>query len=97
VRRIAARTHELASALKDRLAAIPGVRVVTPRSHRLSAGIVAFDVEELPSDTVVSRLRDQGVIGSVAPYPSALVRLTPSIHNNMADIEAAADAMRASV
>lgn len=97
VEHIATRTHELAGALKERLATIPGVSVVTPRSGRLSSGIVAFEADGLPSDTVVRRLRDRAVIASVAPYPSALVRLTPSIHNSLGDVEAAAEAVRSSL
>lgn len=97
VERIAARTHELASALKERLADTPGVRVITPLSERLSAGIVAFEVEGLSSDVIMARLRERGVIASVAPYPSALVRLTPSIRNNMDEVHRAAEAVRGSV
>ena len=94
VERIAARTHELGSALKEALRSVPGVRVVTPTSPLLSAGIVAFEVDGTASDRVVARLRAQRVIASVAPYPSALVRLTPSIHNSLDEVEAAARALR---
>nr|WP_245218797.1 aminotransferase class V-fold PLP-dependent enzyme [Rubellimicrobium aerolatum] len=97
VARIAARTRELAGALKDGLAGVRGVTVVTPRSERLSAGIVAFRAEGVRSGAVVRRLRERGVIASVAPYPSQLVRLTPSIINSEAEIEAAVAAVRASV
>lgn len=96
VERIAARTRDLASALKEALARVPGVRVVTPASPALSSGIVAFEVEGLESGQVVRRLRERGVIASVAPYPSSLVRLTPSIVNGFSDIDAAAAALQAS-
>lgn len=96
VERIAARTHELASALKERLAAVPGVTLVTPSSPSLSSGITAFSVDGQSSEEVVAKLRRSGVIASVAPYRSALVRLTPSIRNRMDEVEAAVEALRAS-
>ena len=71
--------------------------MVTPRSERLSSGIVTFEVQGIPSEEVVARLRSQGVIASVAPYPSGLVRLTPSIRNRMDEVEAAVEALQASV
>ncbi|WP_375261929.1 aminotransferase class V-fold PLP-dependent enzyme [Palleronia sp.] len=92
--RVAERTHTLAGDLKDALAGIRGVSVVTPRQPGLSAGIVCFDVEGLEPEEVVSRLRSRSVVASVAPYPSAHVRLTPSIRNSEAEIEAAARAVR---
>ena len=90
VERIAARTHELAPALKERLVEVREVTVVSPASPWLSSGIVAFDVAGVPSEQVVRRLRERGVVASVAPYPSALVRLTPSIRNSSDEVEAAA-------
>jgi len=82
--------HELASALKERLVEVREVTVATAASPRLSSGIVAFDVAGVTSEQVVRRLRERGVVASVAPYPSALVRLTPSIRNSSDEVEAAA-------
>ncbi len=95
--RVASRTHELAGALKEALAGIDRIDVRTPRDSALSSGIVAFDVEGMSSAEMVSRLRDRGVVASVAPYPSALVRLTPSIINSSAEIDRAAHAVRDSM
>ena len=91
--RVAARTHELATALKEVLDEAPGVAVRTPQDTRLSAGIVAFDVEGLSPDAVVSRLRRQRIVASVSPYARPYVRLTPSIRNSEAEIEQVAAAM----
>ena len=91
---IAARTHGLAFALKEALSSVGGVEVRTPREADLSSGIVTFDVEGLASDAVVSRLRERSIVASVAPYPSALVRLTPSIRNTEDEVEQAAAAVR---
>lgn len=92
--RIAERTHELAGMLKDALAEISGVTVVTPRSDALSAGIVSFDVDGSNPGQTVSRLRDRGIVASVAPYATPHVRLTPSIRNTQAEIEHVAAAMQ---
>ena len=58
--RVAARTTEQATALKDGLAEIPGVRLVTPAAEDLSAGIVCFDVDGTEPFEVVGRLADAG-------------------------------------
>src|SRR4029079_9803761 len=43
--RAATRTHALAQRLKNGLAEVKGVRLVTPQASNLSAGIVCFEVE----------------------------------------------------
>ncbi|MBP7703860.1 MAG: aminotransferase class V-fold PLP-dependent enzyme [Caulobacter sp.] len=91
---VQARTRELAGRLKTGLSQIPGVTVRTPMDPRLSAGIVSFDVAGLSADGVVSRLRNQRVIGSAAPYATRHVRLTPSIRNTTEDVDYALNAMR---
>lgn len=91
---VATRTHELASALKETLARIPGVTVRTPRDPAVSAGIVSFDVDGLDAPAAVRRLREHRVIASAAPYARRHVRLTPSIRNTMAEIDRAAEAVR---
>lgn len=95
--RIAARTRDLAGALKAALASLEGVTVWTPPEDNLSSGIVAFKVAGVSSSEVVSRLRSRGVIASVAPYPSSLVRLTPSIRNTEAEIDETVQHLRDSV
>lgn len=87
------RTHALATRLKAELKAVPGVSVKTPDTPDLSAGIVSFDVEGSAPAQVVARLRQRGVIGSVAPYARPHVRLTPSIVNSEADLERAVSAL----
>jgi isopenicillin-N epimerase len=92
---VARRTAELATQLKEGLAAMPHVTLVTPRSPRLSAGIVAFDVAGMSAQQVVSRLREWKVIASVAPYARPHARLTPSIRNFPHEIDFALQAIRA--
>ena len=66
--RVVARNVEQATLLKEGLAAIPGLRLVTPLDPAVSAGIVCVDVPgTLPRDAVLS-LREQGVVASATPY-----------------------------
>src|SRR5690606_18107219 len=64
---VAERTTDLATQLKQGLATMPHVRLITPMSPQLSAGIVSFDVVGMSPEAAVARLRDFRVIGSVAP------------------------------
>lgn len=84
---IAERTHTLAGQLKEGLAAIAGVRLVTPMSSDLSAGIVSFDIDGLRPAETVGRLRERGIVASVSPYVDSHARLTPSIRNTPEEIE----------
>lgn len=79
--RVAARTHELAMRTMTGLAEMSHVRLTTPLDAGLSAGIVAFDVAGMSPRTVVRRLRDEGIVATVAPYAVRHVRLTPSVRN----------------
>lgn len=93
-KQVADRTAELADQMKAGLAAMPRVRLATPRSRDLSAGIVAFEVAGLTPAQAVARLREWRVIGSVAPYARPLIRLTPSIRNTPDEVEFALKAVR---
>jgi selenocysteine lyase/cysteine desulfurase len=93
--RVAARTRELASALKDGLAGIAGVRLVTPRSAELSAGLVCCEVDGMPPEGAVSRLRAAGVIATSTPYKPSYLRFGPTVANSEQDVEAALRAVRA--
>ncbi|MEH6663941.1 MAG: aminotransferase class V-fold PLP-dependent enzyme [Brevundimonas sp.] len=92
--RVEARTDHLASRLKAGLAEIGGVALRTPASTDLSAGIVSFDVAGMGPWPAVRALRDRGVVASVAPYATQHVRLTPSIRNSVAEVDAALAALR---
>ena len=91
--RVAARIHELAGRCKDGLASIPKVRLYTPRSPALSAGIVCFDVGNLPADDVVSHLREKKIIASETPYAASYARLTPGLLNTPEEIDRAVAAV----
>ena len=55
-KRIADRIHELNTLCKNGLSEIKRVKLYTPRSPELSAGIVCFDVEGLAPEEVVKKL-----------------------------------------
>jgi selenocysteine lyase/cysteine desulfurase len=95
--RVAERTRQLAAQLKEGLAGISQITLQTPRSNELSAGIVSFDVEGASAAAVVNRLRERRIVASVAPYSVPHVRLTPSIQNTPAEIEAVMQEIRALV
>ena len=70
-----ARIAELATRLKEGLADITKVRLVTPMSPELSAGIVCFEVDGVSPITAVERLRDEHrIAASVTPYRVPYVR-----------------------
>jgi selenocysteine lyase/cysteine desulfurase len=92
--RIAARTRELATRLKDGLAGLPGVRLVTPRDPELSAGIVCCEVTGSPAPDVVERLRrEHGILATVTPYREQYVRFGTSVVTTPEQVDAAVAAL----
>jgi isopenicillin-N epimerase len=87
--RVMARTHELATQLKAGLKTLPNVTVITPLSSDLSSGIISFDIDGFSARNAVRALRERRVVASAAPYATPHVRLTPSITNSPADVDAA--------
>jgi selenocysteine lyase/cysteine desulfurase len=86
--RAAARTHSLAQRLKRGLGEVKGVRLVTPDSSALSAGIVCFQVDGRDPFDVVDRLYARArVVASVTPYAARYVRLGPSILNTPREVD----------
>jgi selenocysteine lyase/cysteine desulfurase len=92
--RVAERTHQLATAIKDGLAAIPTVRVRTPRSTELSAGIVCCEVSGYSPAEAVTRLARANVLASPTPYATSYLRFGPSILTNESDVDTALAAVR---
>ena len=80
--RVAGRIHSLNTRLKQGLAAVPGVRIYTPMSEELSAGLVCFDVGNLRPQTVVDRLHERKIIATVTPYATSYVRLAAGLLTN---------------
>jgi len=93
--RIAQRTHQLASALKEGLSAMPHVTLRTPMTSALSAGIVCCEVDGMNPWTAVRRLREAGIVATVTPYAERYLRFSPSVRNSPAEIDRALRAVRA--
>jgi selenocysteine lyase/cysteine desulfurase len=93
--RVAARTRELASALKDGLVGLTGVRLITPRAPEVSAGLVCCEVDGIRPDEAVSRLRAAGVVATSTPYRVSYLRFGPTVANSDRDLEAALRAVSA--
>jgi selenocysteine lyase/cysteine desulfurase len=93
--RVAARIHELGTRCKQGLAAIPKVKLHTPMSEALSAGITCFEVEGIPPKTVVERLFARKIIASDSPYLPCYARLTPGLLNTPEEVDQAVAAVKA--
>jgi selenocysteine lyase/cysteine desulfurase len=93
--RVQERIHSLNTLAKDGLAAMPHVKLHTPRSAELSSGIICFEVDGLRPDDVVSKLREKGIIASSSPYRVSYPRIAPSLINNEAEVERTLQAIRA--
>jgi isopenicillin-N epimerase len=93
--RVEARIRALARRLKEGLAAIEGVTVVTPMADELSAGIVCFDVAGRTPGEVIRGLRERGIVGSVTPYRPPHARFSPAIFNGEEEIDRALEEVRA--
>jgi isopenicillin-N epimerase len=84
---VAERIHTLNDQCKEGLAAIPRVRLYTPRGSKLSAGLISFEIEGMKSADVVKKLHDRGIIASTAPYRESYARVAPSLLNTPEEIE----------
>ncbi len=91
--RVAARTTEQASSLKQELAGVDGITVVTPADPEVSAGIVCVDVRGMPPANAVMGLRERGIVASATPYRQSYLRLGPSIVTTPEEVEAAVAAV----
>jgi isopenicillin-N epimerase len=90
------RIRTLARRLRAGLADMRGVRLRTPASEALSAGLVCFEVAGRDPSDVVARLAARRIVASVTPYARRYVRLGPGIVNSTADIDAVLRALRSS-
>ena len=91
--RVAERTHAQATQLKEGLTDLRGVRVVTPMSEELSAGIVCFELEGRAPFESLAALERQRISASVTPYRQPFLRLGPSIVTTPEEVDAAIEAI----
>jgi selenocysteine lyase/cysteine desulfurase len=92
--RIAERIAVQATQLKEGLATIPSVPLVTPDDPAMSAGIVCCEVDGMAPADAVEALRAAGVVASVTPYARQYVRFGPSIVTTPAQMDRVVDAVR---
>ncbi len=94
-RRVQDRIHTLNRQLKEGLRKISNVRLFTPMSEQLSAGITCFMIGSLPAQAVVDKLFERKIVASVTPYKASYARLTPGLMNSEAEVDKALEAVRA--
>jgi selenocysteine lyase/cysteine desulfurase len=93
--RVAARITDQASQLKEGLAGLDGVRLVTPVSPGLSAGIVCCEIDGLDAATANARLRaEHKIAASVTPYAQQYLRFGPGIVTTPEQIDRTIAAVR---
>ncbi|HEX7831195.1 MAG TPA: aminotransferase class V-fold PLP-dependent enzyme, partial [Thermoanaerobaculia bacterium] len=92
--RIVQRIESLNTLAKQKLAAMKHVRLRTPMSPALSAGINCFDVDGIGPEEVVERLKRQRIIASTSPYTVSYPRLSFGIANDERDVERAVEVIR---
>lgn len=92
--RVAGRIRELNDQCKAGLAANPKVKLHTPISPDLSAGLVAFEVAGVTPADVVKQLSARNIVASTSPYAVTYARLAPSLVNTADEVERAVRAVR---
>jgi len=93
--RVTARIHELARHCKEGLAAIPSVKLHTPRADALSAGLVCFEVAGKTPKAVVDHLATRKIVASTTPYATSFARFSPSLLNTPEEVDRAVAEVRA--
>ena len=83
------RIHQLNTQTKEGLAKMSHVKLYTPMSSELSAGLACFDVDGISAQEVVTRMHDKGIIMSSTPYRESYARFAPSLINNENEIDRA--------
>ena len=91
--KIEARTHQLSKMLKEGMKEMKHVKLHTPVSASLSAGINCFEVEGMKPEDVVKKLHGKNIIGNTTPYRKVYARLTPSIVNTEVEVKVCLEAL----
>lgn len=91
---MAARIRELNDQCKAGLAANPRVKLHTPMSGELSAGLVTFEVDGVAPAEVVRQLLERRIVASTSPYAITYARLAPSLVNTPEEVEHAVRTVR---
>ena len=91
--KIEGRTHQLSTQLKAGLKEMKHVKLHTPVSPRLSAGINCFEIEGMKPEAVAKKLLEKKIVGNNSPYKISYARLTPSIVNTEEEVRICLDAV----
>ncbi|GAA0919951.1 aminotransferase class V-fold PLP-dependent enzyme [Nonomuraea longicatena] len=94
--RVHARIQALAARLKSGLAELRHVRLATPASPALSAGLVCLSIDGMQPIEAVGRLRlEHRIIASTTPYRESLLRFGTTILNTPEEVDKAIRAVAA--
>jgi selenocysteine lyase/cysteine desulfurase len=88
------RTTALATALKEGLAGIPGVKLVTPMDPQLSGGVVISQIPALDRAKMSALVKDLYEKYGIAGAATGGLRLSPHVYNSMAEVQLATRAVR---
>jgi selenocysteine lyase/cysteine desulfurase len=91
--KIEQRTQQLSSMLKEGLQSISHVKLHTPLSEKLSAGINCFEVDGIKPGDIVKKLHEKNIVASDSPYRISYARLTPCIINTEEEVMACIKAL----
>jgi len=92
--RVAVRIQELNTKLKQGLAAMDHVKLVTPMGTDISAGIVCCQVRGHTSVEAVNLLAQKGIYASATPYNPSYLRFGASIATLESDVDNALAAVK---
>ncbi len=87
--RVEARARHLRRRLREALATLPGITIVTPEDETLSAGVVSFKLDDIESLELQRRLAREGNVRTrvVSEYDYGWMRLAPHIYNTESEVE----------
>lgn len=92
--RVAKRIQELNTRLKQGLAAMDHVKLITPMGADISAGIVCCQVRGYTSAESVNLLAQKGIYASATPYNPSYLRFGASIATLESDVDRALEAVK---
>jgi isopenicillin-N epimerase len=92
---VAGRIRELNGRFRSELGAMRHVRLHTPASDALAAGIVCFEVDGLKPQEVVARLREKRIRATTSPYAVTYARVSAGIMIQPEEVERTIGEIRA--
>lgn len=91
---IEARAGELADGLKQELASIPNVTVLSPAEPSMSSGIVCFEISGVGGNEVVDALWERWQIVSRAAFQGRAIRLSVAFFTSPDELQTVIEAVR---